>query len=392
METIKIIEDVNNKFNGDFDLVNYRKWNQLLIIVNFFLLITLSFSYTGVAANSFNSISFDEIAYIPPGDATYMHCEKINDTLFAQSQENGLTTFDISDKEHPVLLDTTHGEHQGIYYDIHDDLYFLADGVYGVKIYNISDPIDIQIVGQFAVEAGGQITGICANETLLVVAEWHTSTQYSNIFFVNITDPTTPTKISTIVENFSYIRCIYIENEICYTANGFDGFILYNISNLASVTEIYHYNELYAPTYFRKIDDRIYVGDFNNFRILNISNLTSFNIIGEYYTPNDLWDVAVIGSIAFIGVSWIGLTALDISDPSNPQKIGQFDLLDIRSFDINGQYIYMALHSHGLKIISYNLTTTTSNLSIVVGIFEILLIYGIAILAVRVYSRFKKHF
>lgn len=372
-------------------MVKNHNWKQLFIIFNFFLLLAWSLSCTEVAANSVISISFEEIAFIPPNGVAYMHCEKINDTLFAQSQENGLTTFDISDKEHPVLLDYTAGVHQGLYYDIQDDLYYLADGIHGVKMYNISNPSDIQIVGQFAVEEGGQITSICINETLLIVAEWHTTTQSSNIFFFNVTDPTTPVKISTIVESSSYIKCIYIENEICYIANGFDGFLVYNLTNLASVTEIYHYNELVAPTYFRKIDDMIYVGDFNYFRILNVSELTSFTLIGNYYSQNDKWDVGVINSIAFLAESWTCLTALDISNPSNPQKIGQFDVPDIRSFDIDDEFLYLALHTDGMKIVSYELVTATDNLPIIVSIFEILSIYGISILVMRIYLKFKNH-
>lgn len=344
-----------------------------------------------VDANPTVNISFEEQSHIISSQDSFGQCEKIGDTLFTLSVPKGPKSYDITDKEQPVLLDGFQEEFYSHHFDIYDDLFFLADSLYGIKIYNITNPSNLQEIAQYFPEGDGHITGVCATETLLVANEFHASLGYVKILFINITDPTTPTKISAVSDGVSFFQRFYIENDLCYTTSYNNGLKIYNISNPEAVTEIYHYNELMSPLDFMKIGDIIYVGDLNYFRILNVSNLTSFTIIGEYYTTNDIMDIDVFNTIAVISERGTCLTALYISDPSNPQKIGQFDVIEMWCCDIDEQYLYLALDIYGIKILSYNLTTATSNLPIIVNIFEILSIYSIAILAKRIYLKFKNH-
>ena len=63
-------------------------------------------------------------------------------------------------------------------------------------------------------------------------------------------------------------------------------------------------------------------------------------------------DVMIVGSLAFIANGWGGLKIIDISDPTNPIKVGQFkDGGDANGVYVSGSYAYVANEFDGLEII-----------------------------------------
>lgn len=376
-----------NSIIGDANLMKYSRGNQLFIIINLICLMSFNLFLNEVDATPTLAISFEEKSHIYSSQDSFAQCKIIGDNLFTISVPRGPKSYDISDIEQPILLDGFYDQHLSHHFQIQNDLLFLADGDFGIQIYNISNPSNLQLITEFSPHEDGLFINICIYNNLLITSDYRASLGYMTLLFINITDPTNPSIISSVSDGISYyLRCI-VDNDLCYATSYNNGLKIYNISNLESINEIYHYNELMAPFDIMKSDDLIYLGDFNYFRILNVSNLNSISIIGEYYTPNDIMDINIFNSLAIISERDSCLSILDISIPSNPRKIGQFDVDIIGSCEIDDQYLYVALDNNGIKILSYDVTTIPTSLSYSVNIFEILVICSIIIPAIRFLSK-----
>ena len=337
---------------------------RMILTLYCILLAITGFNVSSIQASTSLDITFDEVSHIVTNEDIFLGCEVIENTLFAMSVSNGLKSFDISNKEQPHLLDDIGEVCYSHSFDICGDLYFLADATFGIKIFNISNPANLVKIGQYYPEGDGENLGLYATESLLVANEWHDSLGYSKILIINITDPSTPTLISSYEDEESFFLRFHIDNDLCYAASSNTGLIIFNISNPETITEICHYSDLISPSNFRKIDDIIYLTDANYFRILDVGNLSDIQKIGEYKTTNFAMDVGIQDTVAFVSEREEGLIALDITNPNNPQNISKFDTRDILFFDFDTDYLYLALVDFGIKIVSYNLTTVTNKVSI----------------------------
>jgi hypothetical protein len=354
------------------------------------LLSFTGFSLKVTSGNPSFDITFNEKSHIVSTQDIFLECKVINDRLFAMSVGNGMKSYDISEIEHPAFLDDINEICYTHHFEIQDELAFLADAGFGIKIINISNPSNLEKIGQYYPNNGAEIYSLHVSDNLLVASEWHDSLGYSKMLIINITDPTTPTNISTYDDGISTFIRFLVEDDLCYAASQNNGLKIFNFSNLEDVAEIIHNTDLISPFNFKKINDTIYIADDNKFKVLDVSNISSITKIGGYIANNFVMDIGIHDSIAFISEREEGLIALNIFDPSNPQKIGQFDTLDILSFDFDEQYLYLALVDYGIKIVEYNVTTLITSESIFPRIFELFVIFGIIYLSKRLYWYIKK--
>ena len=56
--------------------------------------------------------------------------------------------------------------------------------------------------------------------------------------------------------------------------------------------------------------------------MLNVSDFTNVFTIGKYSTTEFVFDIGISDSVVFFSEDVTGITALDISNPNNPQQIG----------------------------------------------------------------------
>jgi len=82
------------------------------------------------------------------------------------------------------------------------------------------------------------------------------------------------------------------------------------------------------------------------------------NVVLEGQTGGTTSGVAVSGQYAYIGIGQ-RLAILDISDPAQPARVGQTDLLPGDVFDVAvvGDYAYVACFINGLRIIDISFYT-----------------------------------
>ena len=75
-------------------------------------------------------------------------------------------------------------------------------------------------------------------------------------------------------------------------------------------------------------------------------------LVGNYGTPDQAFDVQVVGNYAYVAARDSGLQIIDISNPTTPTLKGNYDTsgyaLDVQ---VVGNYAYVAAHTSGLQII-----------------------------------------
>ncbi|MFW9924043.1 MAG: LVIVD repeat-containing protein [Candidatus Thorarchaeota archaeon] len=364
-------------------------WKQILITLGFIWIMIINISTSDIASQSSNSLSLEEVSQITSSQDSFTQCEKIGNILYALSVTGGLKSYDITNIENPILLDSIVDTYYSHQFDFSNDLCCVADWLYGIKIYNISNPSNIVKLVEYYPEIDARVSGLCVKDNLLVANEAVTSISNTKIVFLNITNPSLPTVITIINDGVSFFQRFLIEGDYCFAASYNNGIKVYDISDLSDITEVYHYTGLFAPTDIMKSDDIMYVNDFNYFRIVNVSNLANFNIIGGYHTTKNIDSFSVYNSLAFVCEQEACLSIIDITNLSLPEKIGQFDVEFIYHCFSEEQYLYLSLGDNGIKILSYQLISTSNNSSIFANVFEFLTISGITILSMSIYLKIK---
>jgi hypothetical protein len=74
--------------------------------------------------------------------------------------------------------------------------------------------------------------------------------------------------------------------------------------------------------------------------------------VGFYDTPGTAYRVEVAGDYAYVADAWLGIRAVDISDPFNPVSVGSHDTPGHASEGIaaSGGFVWVAEGSAGLEI------------------------------------------
>jgi len=192
---------------------------------------------------------------------------------------------------------------------------------------------------------------------------------------------------------------LFIDGNTLALANGVNGVLMLDISNPASPTlgDTYEFDDL--PAQRLVIDgETAYVivgedvrkliiqpfgttgtsatfpaeGQRMMFSLYNVAvnaglaHLTSHNYwsildVSDPANPKEIWtweppehsgnpcNAEIQGSIAYIGCGWAGLFTFDISDPTNPELLGQFNTPDwIIDLAISGQVLYLSLGDSGV--------------------------------------------
>jgi len=86
--------------------------------------------------------------------------------------------------------------------------------------------------------------------------------------------------------------------------------------------------------------------------VFDAANPDSIKLVGRVPTPGIARALAVDGSHAYIGDEQYGLVVVDISAPSDPQIIGDYEIgnYGVRSVYVLGSYAYVGARSRGLYV------------------------------------------
>ncbi len=315
----------------------------------------------------------------------------VNETAFIATHSTGMQILDISDPENPELLgmcENLSGPARKI--AIQGEGAYIAAGAYGeggIYVVDISEPDNPFIRGYHPVD---DFTSTIAVRNNFVFVNDGLTLKVFDV--MNLDD----------IRNIHTIRSVYpfdmvIVDTTLYMADFFAGLRIYNISNprnvsqigdwgnrmdfsstiavqedRAFITERAHYLyvlDISDPTDPVSIDTCLvyggrdiavkdsfaYVANNGGLKIVSVLTDSGAYLAAEYDTG---WDrgygsgIALADDYAYFTASIAGLIVLDISNPTDPREIGDYNRVGaIRSVTYAGEYLYVADGLTGIKIV-----------------------------------------
>ncbi|MBC8277596.1 MAG: T9SS type A sorting domain-containing protein [FCB group bacterium] len=238
----------------------------------------------------------DNVFYINSFDVTGMGygSDLYQDVLATEIYDGGIYLFDVSNPEVPVQ----NGDYlwgRALDVAVSGDYAFLASGIEGLKVIDISDPENLQEAAQL--QLPGHAENIRIRDNYAFVA-----TDASGLTVIDITIPTIPVMAVslTIPGDVNFIE---IDGDFAY--------LMCSLSDL---------------------------------RIIDISNPLSPNEIG-YFDPADydVRDIVINGNLAYVTTSDKKIITLDISNPASPYLVNELELdYFVKTLALCGDYLYSA--------------------------------------------------
>ncbi|MEP6849402.1 MAG: hypothetical protein ABI999_11145, partial [Acidobacteriota bacterium] len=226
-----------------------------------------------------------------------------NRAYFGSGNGGGVHIVDVSDPYHPVLLGTVDSGHGNGWNSIHEMMIydqagvrylienFNSTGTLPVKFINISDPTAPVFKYQYVPSDNGWIHAMHIRGNRMFTSEY--STNGLEILDISNLATQAPTLIKRILSNTT--------NHSTWTSE--DG------------------NYLYSCRETQDGDVRVYdIHDVNNPFLVRTIKAGDIGI--NAHTPHN---PVVMGNKLYVSWYQAGIQIFDISDPSNPRRIGQYD-------------------------------------------------------------------
>ncbi|MFX1512760.1 MAG: LVIVD repeat-containing protein [Promethearchaeota archaeon] len=202
-----------------------------------------------------------------------------------------------------------------------DDLAYVTCGYGGLRVFNVSNPSDIVQVAHLPEWSNGYSHQMAIENNIVYIGDGR-----AGLWGTNCTDSINPTTCTNFLGGYTWDVQIDAEAEIAFLADG--------------------------GSYFG-------IGE-NGLKILDIHNISSPVLLGQYITGGDATDIEVIGNTAYLVTGLSGLMIFDISNYANPVLMGQvlepFNELEasLGSVKVIRDLVYLTYWQGGLFI--YNVS------------------------------------
>jgi len=200
-------------------------------------------------------------------------------------------------------------------------------------------------------------TGIGANFFIFLLAS---TAVHTFVVYPDWKDP---------LQNQADTNEIIISNEIAYVADGDNGMLIVNVSNIYDRTLLGKFDTEGAAENIIVMNDRIYLTVENFLYIINSSDLSNPEELKHYSASGNIIDIAVKNEIVYLTDDIQGLTILDTS--GDPSKIGDFNLDNstFQSVFIENEVAYLGSRNHGFYIL--NVSQSNPNPPEILGIVNL---------------------
>ncbi|MFQ5510622.1 MAG: FlgD immunoglobulin-like domain containing protein [Candidatus Krumholzibacteriia bacterium] len=275
------------------------------------------------------------------------------DYAYVASGSVGLKVIDISDPINPTLAGqfNTPDFAQGV--AVSGDYAYVCDRGGGLRVIDITDPTQPVEVADIALYAFANNVAISGNYAY--VAVWA-----GGLHVIDITDPTNPRRAGNY-STADYAYDVVVSGDYAYlTDSGFaPGLHVVDISDPTNPTPAAFHSTPSSAFGVVVSGDRAYVADWvAGLQVIDISDPAQPSLVAAADTPYTAFDVAVSGDHAYVGDRLGGFHVIDIADPANPALTGTVMTPDqAHGVVVAGEYAYIADWASGLQIIEIGTPT-----------------------------------
>ena len=282
-------------------------------------------------------------SYDTPGSASHVAID--GDYAYVADGDYGLRVINITNPASPTLAGSYDTPGNALDVAVDGDYAYVADGDYGLRVINITNPASPTLAGSY--NTPGWAYGVAISGDHAYVADG-----LSGLQVISITNPASPTLAGSYdTPGFAYR--VAISGDCAYVADGLSSLQVISITNPASPTLLGSYA---TPDYAIDVaisGDYAYVGGGDyGLQVIDITNPASPILAGSYNTPGWAWGVAISGDYAYVGDYYLGLQVIDITNPASPTLEGSYNTPGYAmGVVISGDYAYVADYDSGLQVI-----------------------------------------
>ena len=246
-------------------------------------------------------------------------------------------TVDVSNPVDPIVVDSLYTGFQGNNIQIVGHKAYIGTTFYGMKIMDISNPVNPAIIGGYSVSYYDDYTNVdVVGDTV------YCSFSESNLVVLDASNPYNPSVLAELqTPGYTYGLEVYGESVI--TTGPFDALSVVDLSyfpNLYISGAWDNSGDLYAMDIQ---DDLIYAVDaLGGAAIINSSGTGYFDLVGTMELGEEAHDILTDGDYCYIAGKEGNLYIFDVSDPSLPVLI-HLECIYEELHDIvkSGDYLYI---------------------------------------------------
>ncbi len=277
------------------------------------------------------------IALSPTLLSTYTLPEAIVDldaggnVVYAAVGSSGLHIIDASDPAVPILFSAydTPGEAYAVH--VVDGLAYIADFGVGLQIVDVCDPSLPALVGSYPYEITFSNVDVSVGKQVAYLLDW------SNLIIIDVSDPSSPVLITDFYTQYSTAG-VHVADNFAYLGE-YDLTII-DISNPSFPVEV---STLSIPSpdccnsEIYVVNNLAYIASSTGgLTIADVTNPSSPFFIGNYDTPGDAYGVHAVGHVAYVAYHTSGLHIIEIgsilSGIPDQEDIGNYEI-DITATD-----------------------------------------------------------
>ena len=254
---------------------------------------------------------------------------------------------------------------------VQDHYAYCAAGYAGLDIIDISNASLPKKTGNY--NTPGRATKVFVMGNYAYVADSREGLQV-----IDVSNPYSPTLAGYYNREWWNAEAVYVKGKYAYVTSEFEGLDIIDISNPSSPTPVGSYN-IYENWHYDGIQNVVGVAVSNNYAYITLERISSWGdkypeytgemhiidisvpssprFAGMYENLNIPMAIQVKGNFAYIGDGSEGLVVLDITDPANPNLVGNHDSRGIYDLAIDGNYVYLARYSNGLRVLDISTPT-----------------------------------
>jgi hypothetical protein len=321
-----------------------------------------------------------ELSTIPAQSNSQIVDVQVNDNiLFVLDAFHGLTAYNISDPTQPAQLGHFSDMNTFVHSILIVDKYaYLSDYDDGLEIIDISDPMNLKIIGRYKPGISASSIDAYFSNNLVFLAS-----QSRGLEILNCSDPSKPICIGTYYDGHRVIRAYSVEN-LVFISEAFNGFKILNITN-GLCNEIYHFIDSVSYQCFYVKNDLLYTTDKEfGVHVFNISDLSNIVKIGEYNTGTTYGfylEKKNQTTLLYVTTWEKGLVVFDISDPKSIDFLIQYndgDGGEAYNVAVRDELVFVAEFKAGLEILKFlsseDASSATSSRTPFISSFDLILI------------------
>jgi hypothetical protein len=225
------------------------------------------------------------------------------------------------------------------------DVLILADGKFGLKLFDVSDPADPKLIGTHS---------SYFFESAIVV---HNDIAYvaggiGGVEVVDISNPRRPRLVWR--QELSEVRGVHVDDDYLYLPDGDDGFRIYSLKGRVpeeiSLLDTPGWNcDCFV------IGDTVYLADGGHgIKVADISDRSNPRLQGSIDLGTIAREIHAIPGTVFVAAHTRGIMAIDVKDPEHPNIAAHYQTVDdARGVYTDGRFVYLAGGSGGLYIFRY---------------------------------------